>query len=376
MNLALTDEQKLIRDTAKDMLRKDGARRLRRLRDAAPDARFSRELWAEMGELGWLGLTIPEAHGGAGLGLAELALVLEELGRGLGPEPVGAALLLGAGAIDAAGSEAQKARFLPRLATGEALATLAWQEGPHRPAPGIPCMTVAEAQPGGGYRLTGEKREVVAGANADVLIVSARVGGDPEPRLFLVEAGATGLTREALDRVDAHPVARVALAGVEVGEDAALPGVAALGGVLDRATIGLAAEMLGGMAAALEMTLAWLRERRQFGVPIGSFQALQHRAARAFVELELTRSVVMAAARTADQAGVPAKALAQAASLAKARASDAFALIADEAVQMHGGIGMTDEHDVGLYLKRARVAAQSYGDAAWHRDRWARLAGY
>lgn len=375
MKLTLTDEHRLIRDTAKDLLRRDGAGRLRRLRDAPPDARFSRALWAEMAALGWLGLTIPEAHGGAGLGLAELAIVLEELGRGLGPEPLGPMLLLGAGAIDAAGSDAQRAQWLPRLAAGEALATLAWQEGPHRHPDGA-CATVAAPRPGGGWTLTGDKREVLAGADADVLVVSARVAGDAAPRLFLVEAGARGLARTPLDRVDAHPVARVVLTAVEVRPDAALPGPLALEGVLDRATIGLTAEMLGGMAATLELTLAWLRERRQFGVPIGSFQALQHRAARAFVELELTRSAVMAAARTADLPGVPGPALAQAASLAKARASDAFALIADEGVQLHGGIGMTDEHDVGLYLKRARVTAQSYGDAAWHRDRWARVAGY
>jgi len=222
---------------------------------------------------------------------------------------------------------------------------------------------------------------VLDGAGADAFLVVARSAGeegDPEGiDLFLVEPGAAGLGVEAQHRVDARNAALLRLEDVSVGAEARVgaagKGAELLEQVVDRATVGLCAEMLGSMSEAFERTLDYLKARQQFGVPIGSFQALKHRAAEIFIEIELCRSAVMGAARAVDADAPDAR---QLVSLAKARCSDAFVLVGNESVQMHGGIGMTDEHDIGFYLKRARVAATTFGDAAWHRERWARLGGY
>ncbi|MGH8007117.1 MAG: acyl-CoA dehydrogenase, partial [Candidatus Binatia bacterium] len=236
-------------------------------------------------------------------------------------------------------------------------------------------------QESGGWLLSGEKIQVLDGHTADGLIVSARTAGkqnDPEGiTLFLVPQSDPGLTVTQQHRIDSRPVAFVSLDGVKVGPESMIgapgEGFKILSQVVDLATIGLCAEMLGGMHQIFDDTLAYLKTRVQFGVLIGTFQALKHRAARIFMELELARSAVMAAARAADAGDTECGALA---SLAKARCSDAFIIATNEAVQMFGGIGMTDEHDAGFYLKRARVAEMTFGDAAWHRERWARLHGY
>jgi len=375
MKLALDDDQRLIKDSAATLWKARGAvARLRKRRDGDDATGFSRELWSELAQLGWLGLPFPEADGGVGLGLAELCLVLEEAGRTLAPEPLLATTLLAGSALLLGDNAAARARWLPPLIAGEVVATVAWQEALRRDDP-LTCATTATPD-GGDVILRGSKRDVLAGAQAELVIVAAQHAETGELGLWAVPGDAAGLTRRPQTRIDSHPCARLDLDGVRVPAAARLGGAALLETALDRATIGLAAEALGAMTTAFELTLGWLRERHQFGVPIGSFQALQHRAARLYIELELCRSVVMAAARTADTPGVPAAALAQAASLAKARTSDAFLWVGDEAVQMHGGVGMTDEHDIGFYLKRARVVAATFGDAAWHRDRWARLADY
>ncbi|MFO0746599.1 MAG: acyl-CoA dehydrogenase family protein [Myxococcota bacterium] len=221
---------------------------------------------------------------------------------------------------------------------------------------------------------------MLAGNAADVLVVSARkVGAAPgeAPELWLVDPRAPGVTLVPAARIDGQPCAHATLDGVVVSDDDRVDGSPGLlDRLIDRAAIALSAEMLGSMSAAFDMTLAYLRDRQQFGVLIGTFQALRHRAARMYVEIELVRSAVMAAARTADVPSGPPALLGQVASLAKARASDAAILVANECLQMHGGIGMTEEHDIGLFFKRARVAAHTFGDAGRHRDRWARLAGY
>jgi alkylation response protein AidB-like acyl-CoA dehydrogenase len=231
------------------------------------------------------------------------------------------------------------------------------------------------ARVGGGYALTGAKAQVLDGHVADAIIVTAMT--DEGLGLFLVDPKAAGVRITRQHRVDSRNVAQVALEDVRVGADDVVgrPGEAEplLSSVLDRAAIGLSAEMLGGAEQAFADTVGYLKERVQFGVPIGSFQALQHRAARLFIELELCRSAVLAAARAVDDA--PAL-VPQLASLAKARAADTFLHVAKEAIQMHGGIGMTDEHDIGFYLKRAQAAAVAFGDAAYHRGRWAALNGY
>jgi alkylation response protein AidB-like acyl-CoA dehydrogenase len=375
-----TEDQEILAHTAREFV--TGRSPLKRVRELREDAvGFSRELWTAMAELGWLGIVVPEEYGGAGLGWTELAIVMEEVGRGLLPEPMVGSVLLATTAVLLGGSEAQKQAHLPALVGGERLAALACQESGGRYDPAH--VTTRAERAGSGWKLSGEKIQVLDGHVADWLIVSARSAGDVEDAdgitLFLVPADASGVTRERQWRVDYRPAAIVRLDAVTVSADAVLgveaQGAALLQRVLDRATIGLAADMLGGTDAAFAMTLEYLKTRKQFGVPIGSFQALKHRAARVFVEGELARSVVMAASQAVDD-GAPDAQVARLASVAKARLSDTFLQAAYEGVQMHGGIGMTDEHDVGLYLKRARGAELQFGDAAYHRDRIARLDGY
>lgn len=382
MDLVLSDEQDLLQATAREFVAgRSSLKRIRALRDGGDPDGFSRDLWAEMGRLGWVGIVLPEAYGGLGLGYLELMVVMEELGRGLMPEPMLSTVLLGAGAVLLGGSDAQKAAYLPAIAAGTRLLALAAQESASR-YDLAHVETRAEAA-GGGWRLRGEKIQVLDGHVADGLVVSARTAGGPHDTdgvsLFLVAPDAAGVRIERQLRIDGRNAALVALTDVRVGSDAVLGpiggGGALLGRVVDRATAALSAEMLGSMTAAFDMTLDYLKTRRQFGVPIGSFQALKHRAAKMYVELELTRSAVMHAHRVLDE-GRDDGAVARAVSVAKARASDAFLLIGNEGVQMHGGIGMTDEHDIGFFLKRARAAAVTFGDAAYHRERVARLDGY
>jgi acyl-CoA dehydrogenase len=399
MQLVLTEDQELIAKTAADFVaERSPLSRVRALRDAEDPVGFSRELWKEMAGLGWVGIPFPEELGGAGMGLADLVVVLEALGRNLAPEPFLSSVLLAGQALLLGGSPDQQRSWLPRLAAGEVVLSLAHQErgsrfDPHRVA------TRAEAA-GDGFALSGEKVQVLDGHVADAILVPARVAGADSDAagisLFLVPADAPGLAVERQSRLDGRGAALLRLDEVRVGAEARVgeqgreSGRAArasdrakfsgdgdagelLEAVIDRATVGLCAEMLGGMSRALELTLEHLRSREQFGVPIGSFQALKHRAADVFIAVELCRSAVMAAARAVDEGAADARALV---SLAKARCSDAFLLAGNEGVQMFGGVGMTDEYDIGFYLKRARAAELSFGDAAWHRDRWARLQGY
>ena len=380
--MALTEEQEILQRTAREFVQsRSPLSRLRALRDADTADGFSRELWAEMARLGWLGIVVPEQYGGAGLGWTDLMVVLEELGRGLVPEPMMGTVLLGATTLLLGGSEAQRSAHLPAVVAGEQCLALAYQEPASRYA--HEHVETRAERSGGGWTLGGQKVHVLDGQCADWFIVSARTAGAPRDAagvsLFLVPRDARGLGIERQHRVDARGAALLRLDGVRVDAGALLggdgDGSLLLERVLDRAAIALSAEMLGGMAACFEMTLEYLRTRKQFGVPIGSFQALKHRAARMFVELELVRSIVLAAHRALDE-GADDERVRRLASAAKARCSDAFVLVGNEGVQMHGGIGMTDEHDVGFFLKRARAAEITFGDAAFHRDRVARLDGY
>ena len=382
MDLVLNEEQELLQRTAREFVSaRSSVRRIRALRDRNDPDGFSRELWQEMAGLGWLGITLPETYGGAGLGAMEQMVVLEELGRGLMPEPMLSTVLLGANALLLGGSEAQKQAHLPGVAAGERLLTIAMQEA--RSRYDLHHVETKAAKSGNGWQLGGEKIQVLDGHVADRIIVSARTaGGVADARgitLFLLERDTPGVTIERQSRLDSRNVALVRLDDVRVDGDAVLGevdgGGALLARVVDRATIGLTAEMLGAMTAAFEMTVEYLKTRVQFGVPIGSFQALKHRAAKVYIELELSRSAVMGAHRAIDERRDDGT-IARIASLAKARCSDAFVLIGNECVQMHGGIGVTDEHDIGFFFKRARVAEMTFGDAAWHRERTARLDGY
>ena len=379
MALILDADTALIRDTALDFFAKRSpVSALRKLRDDKDALGFSLPLWRQMAELGWAGFLVPEAYGGSDFGCVGLGQVLEAAGRSLAATPLIATALIGASALALAGSEAQKAAHLPALAKGERLLALALEEGAHHAPYRI---ATAVKRSGAACRIDGEKRFVLDGHVADLLVVAARSSGDVDDRrgitLLLVPGDAKGVSRHRTEMADSRNAAIIRLQGVELGEDAVLgridDGAEPLDAVLDRARAGLAAEMLGTAAEAFERTLQYLKDRKQFGVPIGSFQALKHRAAAMFAEIELARSAVLAAlaaldARTADAGEL--------ASLAKAKAGDALFLVSNEAIQMHGGIGMTDEHEIGFFLKRARVAQASFGDSAFHRDRYARLRGY
>jgi len=380
MQFSLTEEQQLLKDSAAAFVRDNSSlKRIRALRDSRDADGFSRALWKPMAELGWLGIIFPEEHGGLGLGYKELALVLEEFGKGLMPEPWMSTVLLGGTAVWRGGSAAQREAILPPLIAGELLMALAWQE-PHGRYDLHRVDTRAE-RAGGGWRLHGEKHQVIDGHVAERLVVSARTAGAAGDRdgitLFLLDAHAPGVEITRQSTLDSRNAAIVRLDGVRAAADDVLgtvdAGSALLGDVIDRATAGLCAEMLGGMEAAFAMTLDYLKTRQQFGVPIGSFQALKHRAAIMFTEIELARSAALAAAMAIDENHPRA---AEFVSVAKARCADTFMLVGNEGVQMHGGIGMTDEHDIGFFLKRARTAEMTFGDAAFHRDRFAALQGY
>ncbi len=380
MQFVLTEEQQQLRDSAAAFVRDHSSlRRIRALRDSRDGDGFSRALWRQMAELGWLGITFPEAHGGLGLGYKDLGVVLEEFGKGLMPEPWMSTVLLGGTAVARGGSAAQREAVLPAVIGGEMLLALAYQEA-HSRYDVCHVETKAEKR-GAGWAISGEKRAVLDGQVADRLIVSARTGGAARDRdgvtLFLLDARAPGVAVTRQVALDSRNAAIVRLDGVAATATDVLgtvdQGGALLADVIDRATAGLCAEMLGSATAAFEMTLEYLKTRQQFGVPIGSFQALKHRAALMFVELELARSAAMAAAMALDEDNAKA---AELISVAKARCSDTAMLVANESVQMHGGIGMTDEHDIGFYFKRARTAELTFGDAAWHRQRFAALQGY
>ena len=380
MLLVTNEDQNMLARTAREFVAStEPLARLRKLRDQKDGVGFTPEVWEKIAELGWTAIPFTEEDGGLGLGVADLAVVTEALGRLLSPEPFVPYIVLAGGCLATAASADQKEKFLSPLIAGTARIALASEE--RRSRSNLRSVTVHAEASGGGFRISGEKTPVLGGYGAETLLISARTSGaetDAEGiTLFAVPSNAPGLTVTSLNRVDAQNAATIRLEGVSVPTSAV---VGSVGGALpvletavDRATVALAAEMLGGMSEAFDRTVTYLREREQFGTKIGTFQSLQHRAARLFVEIELSRSAIMAAARALDEGLPNAKELV---SVAKARASDAFALVANEAIQMHGGIGMTDEHDIGFFLKRAKVAELTFGDAAFHRARFADLRGY
>jgi alkylation response protein AidB-like acyl-CoA dehydrogenase len=375
----LNEEQSMLRDAAKAWVaEKSPVTAFRKLRDSGSADGFDPAAWKEMCEMGWAGILIPEAFGGSGLDMLTMGLVLEETGRTLTASPLLSSAVIATSALLIAGSEDQKREWLPKLAEGNAIGTLALDESAHH-APSRVALTAAKD--GKGWKLSGKKIFVQDGGAANVFIVAARTSGNPGDAagttLFLVKADTAGLSRQKLKSVDSRGVANLEFENVTVGADAVLgtvdQGFAVLEFVLDRARAGLAAEMLGASVQSFEVTLDYLKTRVQFGQAIGTFQALQHRAAKMFTEIELTRSCVEAALVGIDKSANDIPALA---SLAKATASELWHLVSNEMVQMHGGIGMTDVHDAGLYLKRARVAEALFGGASFHRDRYATLMGY
>ena len=379
MALVLSEEQTMLKDMAKDFFTEQApVTNLRKLRDEEDENGYDKEVWQQIVELGFAGILIPEEQGGTGFGPMGLGIVMKEAGRTLAATPLYATAVLGAGLVLKAGSEAQKAELLPKIASGELLMALALEERAHH-NPAAVAMTVTKD--GGAYVLSGEKTFVLDGHIADKLIVVARSGGQAGDTqglsLFLVDADAAGVYIQRTMMVDNRNCANVKLDNVKVSAGALLGGeggaYADLEPVLDLGRICIAAEMLGGAETVFDTTLDYLKERKQFGKIIGTFQALQHRAAEMFCEIEICQSVLLDALSALDERrnDIP-----QLASLAKARIGDTARLITNEGVQMHGGIGMTDVVDIGLFIKRARVQAQIFGDSGYHRDRYAAIGGY
>lgn len=375
MPLYLNDEQTMLRDTAKDFVAEHApVAHLRSLRDANDPTGFSRDLWKQFAEMGLNGVLVPEDQGGLGLGHVEAGVVLEEIGRNLAPSPF---LATAVAAVEALKGSAQAARWFPGIVAGETVAALAIDEGAkHRDAVGMTAI-----RSGNGFRLTGAKRFVTHGHVADLLIVAARTAGSADDAdgvtLFAVPKDAAGLAAAPERLADASLAARLEFDGVEVDADAVIGevdhGRDPLGRLLRAGRTGAAAELLGVGGGAMDMTVGYLKERKQFGVPIGSFQALQHRAAHLYSEMEVARAAVLKAQQLLDAGADGAD---EAVSVAKAMTGMATTLAVQEGVQMHGGIGMTDEYDIGFFMKRARVLAEMFGDIGFHADRLARVAGY
>ena len=372
----LTEEQSMLRDSARTWTQeKSPVTAFRKVRDAGLPLGYDPAAFAEMAEMGWTGVIIPEEYGGSDFGYLSLGLVLEETGRTLTASPLLSSALAAASAIILGGTTAQKEAWLPKIAGGEAVGTLAVDEGPHHNPSKV---AVKAAKAGAGYTVSGAKTFVLEGMAANVFVVSARTSGAENDKagisLFLVDASAKGVSRKALKLADSRGAANVSFDGAPaelLGEEG--KGYELLEKVLDRARAGLAAEMLGSALQAFETTLDYLKVRVQFGQVIGSFQALQHRAAKMFTDLELARSCVEAALTAIDNNSPDVPELV---SLAKAKMGDTLHLVSNEMVQMHGGIGMTDEHDAGFFIKRARVAQMTFGTSAYHRNRFAELHSY
>jgi alkylation response protein AidB-like acyl-CoA dehydrogenase len=376
MNFGFNEEQELLRSTARKFFENEcTSETVRKLMDG-PEG-MTAELWKKVAEQGWLGLIVPDAYGGMGLGVVDLVVLMEEMGRAVVPGPFFSTVLLGGLAILEAGTEAQKKAWLPKLTSGEARATLAWME-PSADL-GARGITLSATAKGGGHVLNGTKLFVQDAHTADLIVVAARTANGQTPEagvtLFLVPKGAPGLTITLLPTMDqTRKLCEVTLKDVPAGADTVMgqagAGWAPLARVLDRATVALCAEMCGGAQKVLDMTVEYAKIRQAFGRPIGSYQGVKHRAADMLVDVENSKSITYYAAWAMDE-GVPEGPLAV--SMAKAYVSDAYRRVAGAGIQLHGGIGFTWEHDLHLYFKRAKGSEFTFGDATWHRERVAQL---
>ena len=373
----LTDDQRMLQETAATFLAEEGAiaKQLRHWRDTGCKDGFGHGLWKQFAELGLTGICIPESQGGLGLGATEVVLVLEEIGRNLTPSPFLATAVVAAQAIE---GTAHADRWYPDILAGEAVVALALAEAPHH----APEQTALEAKrQGNGFVLNGAKQFVVQGGSADMIVTAARTGGSPGDEdgltLFAVPKDAAGLTVDNVALVDSSKAARMDFANVELDADAVIGevdgGWAPLQRALSAGSVGAAAELVGVASGASAMTLDYLRQRKQFGKLIGEFQTLQHRAAHLYAEIEIARAAAFKAAQSLDSGDEKADLWT---SVAKAKAAAVANLAVREGVQMHGGIGMTDEHDIGLFMKREAVLGELFGDAYYHRNRVAELSGY
>ncbi len=379
MALVLNEEQLMLRDAARDFLQsRSPIASFRELRDNGKTTGFSRELWTEMAEMGWAAIHIPESYGGLEYGCSGLGIVLEEAGRTLASSPLISTALVGVTALVESSNEAVCETWLPQIASGEKLLALAVDEsGHHRPE----SVALSAQSNGDDYILNGHKSQVIDGHVADGLIVSARTSGVIDNQegisLFLVEADQPGIELEHTTLLDNHRAARISFTDVRLNAANMLgPRDKAwelLEKTLDTGRIGIAAELLGIAQESFDRTMAYLKERKQFGVPVGSFQALQHRAAILFGEIEICKSTVLKALQAIDEGD---ENLAVYASLAKTRAGETAKLATAEAIQMHGGIGMTDDFDIGFFIKRYQALEQTFGNSNYHLERFATLKGY
>ncbi len=372
MNFGLTDEQQILGNVARRFIEERA--QMPKVRDVmeSPEA-FDDKLWSEMAGLGWFGLTIEDAYGGAGLGFVDLAVLLEETGRGLLPGPL-LSTSLTAAAISEFGSTEQKQRYLPSLADGSAIGTLALLEASDTLGPEGVALTAAKD--GAGYRLTGVKTFVHDAGVASLFVVAFRA--DREIVLAVVPASADGVSSKTYPTIDATKrLGDLKLDNVLVPEADVIAGAgkgeAALIRLIDLAVVAVTAEMVGAMDRALEITTGYAKERIQFGAPIGKYQGVKHPLAEMYVDIETSRSLVYYAAWCVTE---NPDALPVAAARAKAYASEAFTRIGIDGVQLHGAIGFTAEYDIQLYLKRSKWALPAFGDTAFHYERLARLGGY
>jgi alkylation response protein AidB-like acyl-CoA dehydrogenase len=374
MPLYLTEDQTMLRDTAKPFIA-DAApvKHLRSLREDATG--FSRDLWKQFAEMGFTGILVPEANGGMGMGHVEAGIVLEEIGRNLTPSPFLTTAVAAVEALKASGRLSEE--WLPKIASGDAIVALAIDEGAkHRPE----ATTLKAERSGNGFKLSGTKAFVLNGHVADMMIVAARTAGAAGETdgltLFAVPKDA-GQTADPRRLVDSSLASQVTFDGVEVDADAVIGevdgGWSVLTKLLDAGRVGAAAELIGVGGAAMDMTVDYLKQRKQFGKLIGEFQALQHRAAHLYGEMEVARATVLKAQQLLD-ANDPRAEIAVA--VAKAKTGKAVRLSVQEGIQMHGGIGMTDEYDIGLFMKRDRALEEFFGDARYHAERVARMSGY
>lgn len=370
MALVLSEEQQIIKDSARDFAKmKSPVEALRDLRDSKDATGYSKAIWNEMGEMGWAGLIIPESYGGIGYGYMELGQIMEETGRTLCASPL-LSTVISSALILKIGSDEQKQGWLPSMASGEKVCALAIDEtSRHNPK----VVNTTAEKTADGYVLNGTKIGVIDGHVADYILVTAKVGD--EVSVFVLPAQHEGLSVKRVIMADSRNSAKITLENVKVSEQFLIGKNVGkeIDEVLDIARICLSAEMLGNMSEVFDRTVNYLKERKQFGVAIGTFQGLQHRAAQMFSEIELCKSAVMSALESLDKGGPMTANLA---SLAKAKVSHTFENVSAEGVQMYGGIGMTDDEEIGFFLKRARVAQQLFGDYHFHNNRYAELAGY
>jgi acyl-CoA dehydrogenase len=379
MALILNEEQQSLKDIAREFLQKNApVTHFRKIRDTENELGYDEALWKEMVDLGWSGILIPEEYGGFDFGMVGMGSIFEEMGKTLTPSPLFSTGVLGASLISLGGNDSQKQSLLPKIVDGSLTTALALEEGSRHSPYSI--STKAEKD-GDNFKISGEKTFVIDGHTAGLLIVAARTEGSTGDSsgisLFLLDPNSEGIEITRTSMVDSRNSALIQFKGVTASSSELLGeqnnGASILEEVLDRAQIAISAEMLGNASQAFDITLEYLKERKQFGAVIGTFQALQHRAAEMYSELELTKSSVIAACNAVDENSNDLKRMA---SLAKFKAGETNYLVTNEAVQMHGGVGVTDEYDVGLYMKRARVTEQIFGNSEYHLDRYATLSDY